>query len=756
MKHTFGTKITFTRTLCATAVMMACMGAQPALAQDAEDGASKGKLEKIEVTARRTVESLQEVPVAITSLGEAELLEKGIENLTEIQQFSPNTTLQVSRGTNSTLTAFIRGVGQQDPVWGFEPGVGIYIDDVYIARPQGAVLDLYDVERIEVLRGPQGTLYGKNTIGGAVKYITKKMSGDAEFAVKATVGTASQRDLKLSGQIPLTDKLYLGLAVASLQRDGFGKFLSVPEGQDDENYNKDILAGRLTLEYQASEDLFLRFNYDKTTDDSNAKGGYRLVDSIIPGANAPSPDSVYDSYSSLPTWNKVELEGMSLTVDWNLNDSWSLKSITAKRKGDSPTNIDFDSTPIPIFDTPAEYNDKQFSQEVQLNFVGEDLTFVSGVYYYDAEACGIYDAYLVAFGISLEQSGCTDTESYAAYGQVSYDLTDKWSLTAGLRYTNDKKDGVVNTATRIGPAYPYSGWVDGYVRPDDVGNTVIDDSESWSRVTPRLGVEYQYSDDTMFYASFSQGFKSGMYNPRATFYQEPAAPEEVNSYELGVKTDLSDNFRLNATAFWLDYTDRQYVVNVPSDDLAQPTQRIANVGESDASGLEVEVTYVVTDALTLSGSLGTIDASFTEVRSVDAAGNPIDLSDNFVISNTPEYTMNFAANYVLTTGIGDVIFNANYYYRDDYELFESPDPLLAQEGYGLVNASVTWYSEDGDWQVGLHAKNLTDEEYRVGGYNFTGGRDDDGNLLPGLGGDTTLVGYYGDPRTVHLSVGYRF
>ncbi|GGW75616.1 TonB-dependent receptor [Alteromonas halophila] len=745
----------FTRSLCAAAVASACLSVPAVWAQDnTDDDASAGKLERIEVTARKSVESLQEVPVAITSIGEMELAEKGIENITEIQQFSPNTTLQMSRGTNSTLTAFIRGVGQQDPVWGFEPGVGIYIDDVYISRPQGAVLDLYDVERIEVLRGPQGTLYGKNTIGGAIKYITKKMSGDTELAVNATIGTASQRDLKVSGQVPVTDNLYFGFAVASLQRDGFGTFLEAPEGQDRENYNKDILAGRFTLEYQATDDLFFRLSYDKTRDESNAKGGYRLVDSLL--TDAPQPDSVYDSYTSLPTWNKVDLEGMSLTVDWNINDFWAFKSVTATREGDSPTNIDFDNTPLPIFDVPAKYTDEQFTQEFQLNYAASNMTAVAGVYFYDAEACGIYDANLVAFGIALEQSGCTDTTSYAIYGQTSYDFTEQWSVTAGLRYTKDEKDGVVNAATLLGLNYPESGWVDGYVRPDNAGTTVIDDTESWSRVTPRLGVEYMYSRDTMFYASYSQGFKSGMYNPRATFYQEPAAPEVVDSYEVGFKSDITDNFRLNATAFWLDYTDRQYVVNVPSDDLAEPTQRIANVGESEASGIEVDFTYVVTDALTVTGSLGTIDAEFTEVRSVDADGNPIDLSDNFVISNTPEYTANLAANYTVTTGIGDIVFNANYYYRDDYELFESPDPLLAQEGYGLVNASATWYSDDGKWQVGLHGKNLTDEEYRVGGYNFTGGRDENGNLLPGLGGDTTLIGYYGDPRTVHLNVGYRF
>ncbi|GAC12940.1 TonB-dependent receptor [Aliiglaciecola lipolytica] len=735
--------------IIASAVTLSCLSGQLAAQEE-----SKAGLERIEVTARKTVESLQEVPVSVTSLGAAEMLEKGMSVMTEIQQQSPNTTLQVSRGTNSTLTAFIRGVGQQDPVWGFEPGVGVYIDDVYISRPQGAVLDLFDLERVEVLRGPQGTLYGKNTIGGAIKYVTKKMSGDTEFNINATVGSYSQKDLKVMGQIPLSDNFYFGFAVATLNRDGFGEFLVAPAGEDTENYNKDVLAARFTLEYQANEDLFFRFNYDKTRDDSNAKGGYRLTDSIL--TDAPQPDSVYDSYSSLPTWNKVETEGMSLTVEWDINDSWAFKSVTATREGDSPTNIDFDNTPLGIFDTPATYTDEQISQEFQLNYVGDGVTFVSGAYYYDAEACGIYDAYLMAFGISIEQSGCTDTKSLAVYGQASYDITDKLSTTLGLRYTKDEKHGVVDAGVRLGQAYPNSGWVDGYVRPDYPANIVIDDTESWSRFTPRVGLEYALTDSTMFFGSYSQGFKSGMYNPRATFFQPAAAPEIVDSYEIGMKSDITDSFRLNATLFKLDYTDRQYVVNVPSDDLSEPTQRIANVGESDANGIEIEMTYVAAEGLTFTSALGTIDAEFTQVFSVDAAGNPIDLSDNFVISNTPDFTFNAGVNYAFTTDVGDFVFNGNYYYRDDYELFESPDELLRQEGYGLVNLSLVWYSDDGQWNAGLHAKNVTDEEYRVGGYNFTGGRDANGDLLPGLGGDTTLIGYYGDPRTFHLTVGYSF
>ena len=210
VSHTY-----YKNSLCALAVSSALMTSFASYTVAAQERQNDQGLERIEVTARKTVESLQEVPVAITSIGAQELSDRGIEVITEIQQFSPNTTLQTSRGTNSTLTAFIRGVGQQDPLWGYEPGVGIYVNDVYIARPQGAVLDLLDVSRIEVLRGPQGTLYGKNTIGGALKYITKEMSGDTTVNIEGTLGSYKQQDLKLTGQTPLMeDKLYLGFGLS--------------------------------------------------------------------------------------------------------------------------------------------------------------------------------------------------------------------------------------------------------------------------------------------------------------------------------------------------------------------------------------------------------------------------------------------------------------------------------------------------------------------------------------------------------------
>ena len=752
----------FNKSLCAMAIT-AAMATTPAFAEEAIADENKG-LERIEVTARKSVESLQEVPVAVTSISADELAEHGIEVLTEVQQFSPNTTLQRSRGTNSTITAFIRGVGQQDPLWGYEPGVGIYIDDVYMARPQGAVLDLLDVERVEVLRGPQGTLYGKNTIGGAIKYVTKEMSGDAELNLQGTIGSYSQKDIKVTGQYPvIEDKLYVGFGVASLQRDGFGEYLiSALPNQDKENYNKDVTAARVTLEFHPSDELFFRLNWDKTKDESNAKGGYRLLPSIL--TDAPVPDSVYDSYTSLPTWNEVELEGISFTANWDVSDNTSLKYVYSDRESYSPTNIDFDNTPLPIFDVPAVYDDEQSSHEIQLNHYGENYKLVSGLYYYDGQSCGQFEAILEVLGnaiglpsLTREVSGCNNSTSKAVYAQMTYDLSEKWSVTAGARYTKDEKDANVNNGLLFATTYPYSGWINGYVRPEgDLVPEVLNDKADWSKFTPRIGVEYQANNDLMFFASFAQGFKSGTFNPRAQTAEPAANPEDVDSFELGMKSEWLDNrLRANVTLFSLDHKDRQYISVLPGADSTELNQRLGNIGTSEATGIETELTFMATEDLMLSASIGYIDSDFSEVLDTDPeTGETFDKSDSFTISNTPKYTYNLGATYTLESDVGDFVFNGSYYYRDDYVLFEE-NSLLSQDGYGLLNASITWYNLDGDFSVSLHAKNLTDEEYMVGGYQFVTPQED-GSYLPGLGGDNTLIGYFGDPRTISLTASYQF
>ena len=761
-------KTLYHRSLCAIAVGAVLFTSSPIYAQQ------NTGLERIEVTARKTTESLQEVPIAVTSIGEMELNEKGISVITEIQQFSPNTTLQNSRGTNSTLTAFIRGVGQQDPLWGYEPGVGIYVDDVYIARPQGAVLDLLDVQRIEVLRGPQGSLYGKNTIGGAIKYVTKEMSGDAAFDIKATVGSYAQRDIKLTGQLPIIDdKLFIGFGYANLNRDGFGEYLqSALPNQDLENYNKDVVAARFNVEFHATDDLFFRLRWDKTQDTSNSKGGYRLLPSRL--TDAPVPDSVFDSYTSLPTYNNVELDGYSWLVQYDVSDVLQVKYIGSHREGYSETNIDFDNTTLDIFDVPAQYDDSNDTHEFNLSYVGDGFGVVGGLYLYDGESCGNFDAVLgflgrVAFGtpgLTREVSGCNNSESEAIYAQTNIELSDTVSMSVGLRYTHEEKSALVNNGLIFDNVYPTTDWLPGYVRPtgnivpqvlgtDSDGDGVLDSpaTEDWSRLTPSASIEYQYAKNIMFYASYSQGFKSGTFNPRASINESSVDPEVVDSFEIGMKSDWNDNLRANVTLFALDHKDRQYISVLPVSSPEDLQQILGNVGESTGQGLEAEITYAATDALTFDIALGYIDAEFKKVIQETDAGT-IDISDTFAISNTPKYTANFAANYVWTSDLGDFSFNANYYFRDDYSITETANSLITQDGYGLLNMSVSGGIEvvDGSWYGGIHAKNLTDEEYVVGGYQFvTENADDPTGYTAGTGGDNTLIGYYGDPLTVSLA-----
>ncbi|WP_286843680.1 TonB-dependent receptor, partial [Idiomarina sp. UBA4206] len=574
----------FQKSLIAAAVTT-LLSSPMALAQQNENTeAEDGKLERIEVTARRTNESLQEVPVAVSAFGEGELERDGIEDITELQYKMPNTTFQVSRGTNSTLTAYIRGVGQQDPLWGFEPGVGIYIDDVYVARPQGAVLEILDVQRVEVLRGPQGTLYGKNTIGGAMKYVTRELTGYDEFEVKGTVGTYNQRDLKVSGQTALADNFYVGGAFATLNRDGFGEFVNT----GDENYNKELMTGRFNAKWLVNKDINVKFAADWTKDDSNARGGHREQESLL--SDEPRLTDVYDAYTAMPTWNEVENEGYSMTVDWAINNDWMFKSITAYREGSTNTNIDFDSTVNPVLLVPAVYEDEQTTQEFQFMYRDDRLDFVGGLYFYEGEACGEFGTVLGLLGLSIDTGGCVDTSSEALFGQATYQLDDQWSVTLGGRYTRDDKSADVFRYTYAGIKFLDRG---DYSADPIVINSDFTTQADWSKFSPHASVSYQVDPAVMLYASYSNGFKSGGVDMRADVSLNPDAsnpydPETVDTVEFGVKSEMLDGrMRLNAAAFFSDYQDMQVTVQRAIEGGGVASQ-VLNAADSTVQGFEIE------------------------------------------------------------------------------------------------------------------------------------------------------------------------
>jgi iron complex outermembrane receptor protein len=720
--------------------------AAPTYAQAAQDPTAT-TVDEIIVTARRREESLQDVPVAVSAFSSERLENTGAQDITELTRYTPSLTLQAARGSNSTLISFIRGVGQQDPLWGFEPGVGLYVDDVYIARPQAAVLDIFDIERIEVLRGPQGTLYGRNTIGGAIKYVTRRIGDEPAGRVRASVGSYNQRDVVVSGEVPMGDQWGFSVAYARYLRDGFGENLNT----GNEHYNKDVTAARASLEFAPSDNLFFRLAGDIVYDDSNARHGYREL--------APQTGSIYDTRAGAGDANRVETGGLSLTGEWNVNDSLTFKSITAYRSGQTRGNIDFDNLPTPILDIPAAYDDNQFSQEFQALIEGARWSGVFGVYYLDATASGAFDTVVGAANLTTLTSGSVDTESVAVFGDVSFDVTDALSVSVGGRWTQDEKTGSVFRQQYLGirsPRFRNTAAI-----PLGAPRTNYTATEEFEQFTPRVSVAYEFSPTLNAYASWSEGFKSGGFDMRGDAVLFPGTvngydPETVETFEIGLKGSLFDR-RLNfATAiFDSSYQDQQITTQYPAG--ATVASVVDNVGSSSIRGWEFEGTLRVSDSLVFNTALSYIDASFDEFLAYIPTGplnqtctsQPgcfVDVSSARAFQNTPEWQGTIGASYSHLFGDGSsLVVTPSASYRGDFQMFETAAPLLDQEAYWLVDLSLVWTSASDRWTVGVYGKNLTDEEYRVGGYNFPGA----------LLGDS-VIGFYGPPQTVTATVGVKF
>jgi iron complex outermembrane receptor protein len=577
-------------------------------------------------------------------------------DIVALTQSTPNTTLEVSRATNTTLTASIRGVGQQDPVAGFEGGVGIYLDDVYLARPQGTVFDVYDVERIEVLRGPQGTLYGRNTIGGAVRYVTRRLAEDPELEIRASLGSYNQADLLVKGSTPVSDTFRIGGTVATFNRDGFGENLFTGE----DNADKQILAFRGSAEWQPTDNFFLRIYGDYSDDDSNPRQGHRFLPSTVTGL--PALSDVFDTragITTIPSSNggltqEVTQSGVGALAEWSLNDQWTLKSITSYREDDSDSLIDFDNTPVNTFDAPVEYKNHQFSQEFQATFSGDRLSGVFGLYYLDANAFDAFDV-IIFSSITAFTLGDYDTKAWAGFGDISFDLTDTVNLSVGARYTSDERVATVTRESFSGLGSPYFGNTSAVSTTTPVPGFVptFNGSRTDKDFTPRVSIGWSPVDEHNLYLSYSEGFKGGGFDPRGA-YQLPAVragfePETVESYEIGVKSSWADGRLVtNFAAFTSDYTNVQVPGSVILTDAGGNPVGFAgtttNAGKAEIDGFEIEALAQFTDAFSSKFSLGYIDAKYTEwlVGGTDSGGNPIfvDISSQRVFQNTPKWTGN--------------------------------------------------------------------------------------------------------------------
>ncbi|MBW3558199.1 MAG: TonB-dependent receptor [Proteobacteria bacterium] len=729
-----------------------------------EGGNDATEVGEVIVTARRREESLQDVPIAVSAFSAERLERQGAQDITALQQITPNTTVQIARGSNTTLISFIRGVGQQDPLPGFEPGVGLYIDDVYVARPQGAVLEIYDVQRIEVLRGPQGTLYGRNTIGGAIKYVTDKIGDEPEFMARGRLGSYNQRDLIVAAKTPLGGGLAVGGALASLNRDGYGKNLTTGA----EHYNRDALAGRLSAEYAPTEDLFFRLAYERVEDDSNARHGHReVVVFVAPGVVRPGTEIIpgrYDTRAGLGDANSVMTEGLSLLAQYSVNEAVTLKSISAYRSGETVTNIDFDNTREPLLDVPATYYDAQFTQELQILYEGQRLQGVLGVYYLDGEANNSFDTIVGLANLTIGSINNLTTRSVAVFGDFSFDVTEQFAVSVGGRFTRDEKTGRIFRANfqgapagspLIGPdrRSPILG---GRARAPTLVRTDYTKEREDEQFTPRVSASYEFSPDLTAYASYSRGFKSGGFDPRGDFILTPEtiqgfAPETVDAFEVGLKGALLDRRLTYAiAAFNNAYEDQQVTSQIPTSPPAAPgiASFVTNAGSSTIRGLELEANWRPVESLTITGAFGYIDAEFQEfIRADPVTRRPTNFAGQVDFQNTPEYSANLSATFrpPLPADLGVIAVTPSVSYRSSYQQFELPNPVLDQGGYTLVDLTASYTTPSGRYRLAFEGRNLGDEEYRVGGYPFAGA----------LFGDS-VIGFYGPPATYTAVLEVRF
>lgn len=725
-------------------------------------------LDEVVVTARRREESLQEVPLSISVLSGDQLERTGVADIIAVAQSVPNVTLEVSRGTNTTLTAFIRGVGQQDPVAGFESGVGIYIDDVYLNRPHAAVLDIYDVERIEVLRGPQGTLYGRNTIGGAIRYITRSLADEAEGKARFSVGTYGQLDAVLTASTPVTDSFRIGGSIASLNRDGFGDNLTQP---GIENYHKQYLGGRVRMEWDATDDLSFHLTGDFSDDDSDPRQGHRLTVGNV--SAAPILPDVFDTRAGLSVPKQsVESLGGALTAQWVLNDRWMIKNILAYRDDESFSPIDFDSLAAVDLDVPVVYDNEQFSEELQIIYDGERLSGIGGFYMLDASAFNTFDVVLSQLGavigvpgLNANTLGDVQTESWSLFADFSYDISDALSVSVGGRYTSDERTSRVLRRTYAGGLSPTFGGTAVVIAT----TSDFSGSKEFTEFSPRASLSWKPVDEHNFYVSYSEGFKGGSFDPRSQTSAAPDLdgdgdiddedifnfmifqPETVKSYEIGAKSVWADGrITTNAAIFFADYEDVQVPGSIGFDSDNDGTVDsfigvTSNAGKADLTGIEFEGLARANDNWSFAWALGYIDAEYKQF--IDAFG--VDVSDQRVFQNTPELTASGFVTYEMPLtlfsreGGLSVITSASF--RDDTSQFETPIPLLDQESYTLWDLSVVWEADDGRIRAGVHGKNLTDEEYKVAGYNF-----------PTLGLEGNVTAFYGNPMTVTATVEFRF
>lgn len=680
------------------------------------------------VTARRRDESLQETPISITARSGEELEAMGVRNMIELGNFTPNVMTEASGIGPAVGAYYLRGIGSGRSGIDDEPPVGLYLDGVFLGSFDGTLLQVVKPKRVEVLRGPQGTLFGKNALGGAVQYISQEpVFDETSGEIEASIGTFSRQDLTAFFNMPLNDELAMRITGASFKRDGNVNRGDLPNANDT---GTDFM--RADFLWSPTPDFTARVAADFSTMKNN--GGGNVVRSIdITDRRARGylnagldlrdwlVDDRYASQSTSPTYIDSTQFGMSLTMDWFLTDDWGLKSITAYRENNQDSWIDRDATPFQYFEQIDLRAHEQVTQEFQLSLNTDRLTWIMGLYYFDESPFNNrqrLEEIERGNGI-LHEIFEESNQSAAVYTEGTYQVTDRFSLTLGARYTIEEKE----TSTI---SYR-EGEEDDLVHPQNA-----DDFEAFS---PRIVAQMQWTPEVMTYFSFADGFKSGGFNTR----YNPTLPangfipydeEYLENYEFGLRSQwLNNRLQFNATFFHSIYTDRQLTQLTDLDTLL-----ITNGGEAEYDGLEIEGRFLLTPNFSIDFGLGKTDSEVTDV------GRSEDLVLGEPVGNTPQWSYNFATQYNTYLGSGgQLVYRLSYGWKDEREIGVENNNTV-QPAYGLLTARLTYRDPSDQWRVTVFGTNMLDEEYLT---QFQNSR--------GLG-----MAVYSDPRQLGLTVGYSF
>jgi iron complex outermembrane recepter protein len=761
----------------------ALFAAAPALAQPVpepeEADSTEAEEGTIVVTARRTEETLQTVPGSVSAFNEAALERIQAQDTTGLQGAVPNLNIVQGRGSSNSTNIFIRGVGQPDALQTFDPAVGVYVDGVYYSRIRGTQLDLLDLERVEVLRGPQGTLYGKNTIGGALSIITQRPN-EAEFSGNAalTYGTYNQAEARLSVSGPISDTLAVGFSALRATRDGF-----VEDAVLDRDYNdRDTWAARGRLAFTPSDTVRIDVIADYSRDDASLNVGQPLNSLTFLVSNAvslplPTNPDTYDftarTSPTLPNSTELDHWGVSVNAAIDLSNALTLRSISAYRELTTDDYVDIDATQLEVGDVFVAVDQNQISQEFQLNYNSGPIVAVAGLFYLRERVSSHQEAYgdnlvdlrpfvgnpifgplvgpLVFPTSTRTVDDDLETTSYAAYVNASWEIVPSLRLSAGLRYTLEERDYF--RSTTLLSSSPL------LIISNPPSPFIFDAEGDWEDFSPMASLDYQINEDTMIYARAARGFKSGGFNGRANSVAERTAydPETMWSYEAGVRTTIADQLRFNVTAFYNDYRNFQARVSESAPDpitgVVSPQLTVRNAGQLIMKGVELETAWTPVRGLLLDAQVGYLDAEYEEFRDERFPG----ASRAFQTpAFAPEWTVRVGGQYQAHLGSsGWLTFGGQARYRtemalsvDNTTISTNPANVTRIEGlfsdpYWIADARLVWENEDRTFSLGLYGQNIFDEVYKTEGQDFSS-----------VGSIRTV--YYGAPRTVYVRGTVRF